>query len=61
MEELKIKKFWQSRTFWTALVGSAASFAASYFGYEIPAQVQVTALTVIFFILRLDTKYPIQF
>jgi hypothetical protein len=61
MQELKVKKFWKSRTFWVALLGAVSSFTANYMGYEIPAHVQVMILSTIVFVLRLDTKTPIQF
>lgn len=53
------KKFWQSKTFWTNVLGIGALIAQSRFGYVISPEVQMEILGVVNVALRFATKEEI--
>lgn len=53
------KKFWQSKTFWTNVLGIVALAAQSQFGYVFSPEAQVSALAAVNVALRLITKEEI--
>lgn len=57
-----MKKFWQSRTFWTNILLGGALIAEGVTGQEvvIPLEVQAVALAGVNLLLRMVTREPVS-
>jgi hypothetical protein len=55
-----VKFFLKSKTVWVQLIASLASFLATNYGFELPAEQQVWILGVVNIVLRFITKDAIS-